>query len=76
MEKEAGYLPGIRIARGVDPINHALFTDDSLLLGGASMRIAKDFDEVLKKFYQILDALINKSKNDVYGWNVDQSTIL
>ena len=37
-EKEAGYISGIKIARGVDPINHALFTDDSLLLGGASLK--------------------------------------
>ena len=27
-EKEARYIPGIKIARGVDPINHALFADD------------------------------------------------
>ena len=36
----AGSLLGIKIARGVDPINHALFYDDSLLLGGASLNIA------------------------------------
>ena len=36
-DKEAGIIPGIRIARGVDPINHALFVDESLLLGGASL---------------------------------------
>ena len=50
VEKEAGYIPGINIARGVDPINHALFTDDSLLLGGASMNIARDFNVILQKF--------------------------
>ena len=40
VEKEAGYLPGIKIARGVDPINHALFVDDTLLLGRGSLKIA------------------------------------
>ena len=38
-----GAIPGIRVARGVDPINHALFADDSLLLGGASLNIACAF---------------------------------
>ena len=60
----------------MDPINHALFADDSLLLGGASMKIVRAFDEVLKKFCQISGALINKRKSDVYGWNVDQISIL
>ena len=44
VEKEVGYILGIKIARGVDPINHALFADDSLLLGEASMKIARDFN--------------------------------
>ena len=39
-DKDSGYILGIRIAKGVDPFNHALFADDSLLLGGASMNIA------------------------------------
>ena len=66
-KNEAGYIPGIKIARGVDPINHALFTDDSLLLGGASMNIAPAFNVILKKFRQISRALINKNKSVVYG---------
>ena len=48
-EKEAGYIPGIKIARDVDTINHALFANDSLLLGGASMKIAWDFNVILEK---------------------------
>ena len=47
VEKEAGYIPGIKIARGVDPINHTIFPEDSLLLGGASMKIARAFNEIL-----------------------------
>ena len=76
VEKEAGYIPGIKISRGVDPINHALFTNDSLLLGGASMKISRDFNEILKKICQILEALINNNKSVVYGLNVDQMSIL
>ena len=75
VEKEAGFLPGIKIAMGIDPINHALFADDSLLLGGASLMIAQAFNVVLQKFYQSSKALINKSKSGVYGWNVDQGAL-
>ena len=48
VEKEAGYIPGIKIARGVDPINYTLFADDSLLLGGASLKIARAFKYILQ----------------------------
>lgn len=34
LEKQNGSIPGIRIEKGIEPVNHALFTDDSLLLGG------------------------------------------
>ena len=76
VENEAGYISGIKIARGVDPINHTLFVDDPLLLGGASMKIARDFNKILQKFCQISRALINKNKSDVYGWNVKHTPIL
>lgn len=42
-EMKSGSIPGIKAARGVDPINHALFVDDSILLGGASIKIKKIF---------------------------------
>ena len=60
----------------MDPINHALFVDDSLLLGGASLKIARAFNVILQKYYLITGALINNNKSIVYGWNVDQSEIL
>ena len=60
--KEAGFIPGIKIARGVDAINHALFVDDSLLLGGASLTIAWAFKYILQNYCLISKALINKKK--------------
>ena len=39
LEKQNGSISGIRIVKGIDPVNHALFADDSLFLGGASSRI-------------------------------------
>jgi hypothetical protein len=52
-----------------------LFADDSLMLGGASIKIAKNFSKILQSFCSISGALINKRKSAVYGWNVDQQTI-
>ena len=49
-EMEAGYILGIKIGRGVDPINHTLFANDYLLLGGASMNISREFNDILQKF--------------------------
>ena len=61
-DKDACYILGIKIARGVDPINHALFADDSLLLGGAPLKITRAFNEILQKFCLISGALINNKK--------------
>ena len=64
------------LIKGLDPINHALFVDDSLLLGGASIKITMVFSDILQAFYSISRALINKRKSAMYGLNVDQQTIL
>ena len=47
-ELVAGSIPSIKAARGLDSINHVLFVDDSLLLGGASLNIAHAFNEILQ----------------------------
>ena len=70
-ERIAGSLPGLKPSTGADPLNHALFADDSLLLGGASTRIAKAFDTVLKSYCRVSGALVNESKSEVYSWNTD-----
>eukprot|EP00253_Pinus_taeda_P036438 PITA_36438 len=36
LEKQNGNIPGIKIVKGITLVNHVLFADDSLLLGGAS----------------------------------------
>ena len=63
-------------ASGVDSINHALFANDSLLLGGASLRMERDFKEILQKFCLISGALINNRKSAVYFYNTYHSTIV
>ena len=47
IEKNLGTTPGTRMMKGIEPINHALFVDDSLFLGGVSIKIAKAFSGIL-----------------------------
>jgi len=74
-EKIAGSLPGLKPSNATTPLNHALFADGSLLLGGVSIRIAKAFDNVLKSYYRVTNALINESKSKIYSWNTEQQEI-
>jgi len=63
-------IPGIRIARGVQSINHALFADDTLLLGAASIRSANRFKEALDEFCMASGSSLNKGKCHIYYWNI------
>lgn len=74
-EKQLGSILGIIIVQGIAPVNNALFADDSLLLGGASMRIANSFKTILQKYCSISGALVSERKSVVYGWNTDQQAI-
>ena len=65
----------INSASGVESINHALFVDDTLLLGGASLRLERIFKEIMQHFCIISGALINNRKSVVYGWNANPSSI-
>lgn len=65
---------GINNARGVKSINHALFADDSLLLGAASVVLANRFKEVAEEYCAYSGSKLNKGKCQVYCWNT--STIL
>jgi len=74
-KKDAGSLPGLKPSIHSPAQNHALFADDSLLLGGASTRITKAFDEVLKSYCRVMRASINEGKSEVYGWNIEQQEL-
>ncbi len=75
-ERIVGALPGLKPSTGVDPLNHALFADDSLLLVGASTGIAKAFDSVLKSYCRVFGALVNESKSEIYSGNIDQQELI
>jgi hypothetical protein len=67
-------IPGIKIARGTKRINHSQFADDTLLIGGASIVIAKRLKNALDNFTQASGALINSAKSNVYTWNIPTRT--
>ena len=69
VEKNVGTIPGIKSVSAVESINHALFADDTLLFGGALMRLARVFKEIMQDFCTVSGALINNQKSVVYGWN-------
>jgi len=66
-EKEAGNIPGIKNAEGVQSINHALFVDDAICLGGASVKITKNFKKSLLAYCRASGGKININKSKIYG---------
>lgn len=66
---------GISIARGVHHINHALFADDTLLLGAASIHSARKFKEALDEYCIESGSSLNKGKCHIYCWNTPPSLI-
>jgi len=63
-------ITSIRIARGVKEINLSLFTDDTLLIGGASSIIARRFKKVLDDFLAVSGDLLNNKKCRIYTWDM------
>eukprot|EP00253_Pinus_taeda_P016021 PITA_16021 len=63
-------ITGIDIVRGEKWINHSLFADDTLLIGGASSLMARRFKEVLDLFLQASGGKLNNSKCMIYTWNI------
>ena len=60
-------INGLCIARGVKNINHALFVDDTLLLGAATLSSATKFKEVLDDFCEASGSALNKNKCHIYS---------
>ena len=64
--KNEGIILGITSIVGVETINHALFADDTLLLGMASLKITRAFVDIMTHFFIISGALISIGKSVVY----------
>jgi hypothetical protein len=71
-ERLVGNIPGLKLSTRAEPLNHALFANDSLLLEGASIRIAKSFDTDLRNYCRVSGALVNERKSEVFSWNIGQ----
>ena len=62
-------LLGLRISCGVKNVNHAQFSDDTILLGGASTISARLFKRELDMYQESLGRLLNYNKSHIYSWN-------
>jgi hypothetical protein len=61
-----GTIPRIKIAQGVKCINHSQFTDDTILLSGASKIMARRINKVMDTFLSASGGLLNKGKCQIY----------
>jgi len=68
-------IPWICIARGVQNINHALFADDTLLLGATLIHLATRFKEALDEFGMMSGSSLNKGKCHIFCWNTSLSML-
>jgi len=68
-------ITGLRIAKGIKTINHSLFVNDTLLLGGASTIIARRFKKNIDASLQVSGGLLNNTKCRIYGWNIPSITM-
>lgn len=63
-----GLITGIKFGNGVKNINHSQFADDTLLIGGSSITIARRFKTLLDKFMNYSGGLVNQKKKRLYLW--------
>lgn len=68
-------IMGIEIIRGSKGINHSLFADDTLLIGGASCIMARRFKNALDLFLQASGGKLSNNKCMIYTWNVPNHLI-
>lgn len=73
--RRTGLITGIKFEQGTKNINHSQFADDTLLMGGASITIARRFKKILDQFMEYSGGKINQVKSCIYGWNVSNHTI-
>ena len=64
------------MARGTKDINHALFADDTILLGGASRIIARRFKLEMNRYCIASRSKINLGKSQIFGWSLNPREML
>eukprot|EP00253_Pinus_taeda_P013489 PITA_13489 len=73
--RRIGLITGIKIEQGTKNINHSQFANDTLLIGGASITIARRFKKILDQFMDYSGGKVNQIKSCIYGWNTPNHTI-
>jgi hypothetical protein len=66
-ERIVGNILGLQITRRAKNLNHSQFAEDTLLLGGASMIIARRFKLVLDFFLDAPRGATNHIKCQIMG---------
>ena len=59
------------MAHGTKCINHTQFADDTILLGGESLHIARRFKNEMDNYFQASYNKLNLRKSLIYSWNVN-----
>lgn len=73
--RRIGLITGIQFEQGTKNNNHSQFADDTLLMGGASITIARRFKKILDQFMDYSGGKVNQVKSCIYGWNATNHTI-
>ena len=73
--KRNSTLTSLSISRGTKRINHSMFADDTLLLGGESCIVARRFKAILDSFMEVSGGMVNNGKSYLYSWNTPIRTL-
>lgn len=68
-------ITGFSISPEVKSINHSLFADDTLVMGGPSYIMARRIKKVLRNFLESSRGLLYNNKCIIYGWNTPSHTL-
>lgn len=74
-KRQTGLIIGIKYEDGIKNINHSQFADDTLLIGEASVIIARRFKALLDKYMRYSGGMINYLKSCIYGWHASAQTL-
>jgi exonuclease III len=69
-------LPGIRVVPTVKEVSHTQFADDTLLLGDANLKTARNFKTELDLYKACSGSEINYHKSKIFGWNCNPREML
>jgi len=62
-------LSDLSISPRVKIINHSLFADDTLVMGGSSFIVVRRIENMVNNFMGVSRGLLNNKKCRIYGWN-------